>query len=264
MVSLTLQLLVVDYTDDLPASLGLLTNSYHAAKIRICEMGLIYHCGVRAPLAFVDRHGPDSARTRSFVITSLTKCVDAIKLYLDQFLSMDPHVDNSLPLEEWCRLTLALFVAYKLSVPLIELPSWDPRLAQETLDLELYLGAFVDRLHGNCWNEDLSLALRNRSLYTVLPELLDSARTSFTQARIFMHTVPRGKQVHIDLLGEEHFGDGESTNAHFSGASSQGKCPVTEFWTREAPQVDLAEDLDWLNWPNDLPQAFPGEGLGAS
>ncbi|KAK3717731.1 hypothetical protein LTR37_005502 [Vermiconidia calcicola] len=166
---------------------GLFVNRYHAAQVRIYEMGLLYHFQVDRRCSTV----PEAAAGQPYSRANLVSCVDAIKRYLDCFLALDPTLHIQLPYDEWSRLVVALFVLYKLSVGPKELPGWEVSICRSTIDLEAYLSDVVGRLqHGNQPEDPPDVA--SGGLYHLLPAILESAKASFVAARDTPHLVTPG------------------------------------------------------------------------
>jgi len=185
------------------------------------------------------------------LVLYLAKCVDAIKDYLDSFKAMDSAMDDRLPLEEWLRLMLAFFVAYKLSAKLIELPGWDVSFVRVTIDLEVYLASFVDRFQFARLGADSVAALYGAGLYSVFPEILDSAKISYIMARDRPHEINNTLRVHSNLGGGEFGGD--SLRAVGPAHTSRGReCPATGFWRNEARQADSTGEFDSLASSDDF------------
>jgi hypothetical protein len=190
-------------------------------------MGLIYHFGARAPLFHEDESNAATLQAQTMIVANLSKCVDSVRDYLDCFRAMDPAIDDSLPLEEWFRFIAAFFMAYKLSVKLIEFPQWNVQLARQSLDLEKYMSIFVDRLRRDSTNSD---AVSAGDVYSVLGDILDGARSSFILVR-------DGEfELHDDVCPHKTFDSevgalGSKPAAQQRPASlAQGKCPATSFW----------------------------------
>ena len=224
---------------------------YHAAKIRLFEMGIIYTFDAREPLTWVDKSSVSTIHAQNMLISNLSKSVDAIREYLDYFLSTNMAVDNRLPLEEWFRFVLAFFVAYKLSVKLREFPQWDVRYARETLDLEKYLTAFIDRFRASQADQDISVASSGEDIYSVLPDVLESARASFIVARDHPEQIDSQFRAHIDPGSVSTKKGTSSGTTPFPSTAHKG-CPATGFWRAEAVQADT-------NWLTPPVEAFLGD-----
>lgn len=216
---------------------GLLTNQYHAAKISIWEMGLVFHFEIRRPLAPTVGHDSVRSDAQTTIFSNLTTCIDALREYLDVFLAMDVSFYPHLPLEEWNRVVMAFFILYRLSAGLPEFPSWNVSCARFTVDLEQYLAQAIDRIRQSRPDEgDNKIA--SADLYTVLPEILESAKASYVLQRDHPEQVPAGMKAHIDVGTGRPFRNNASSTPRSFGSSSRVKCPATGFWAREARQMD--------------------------
>jgi hypothetical protein len=208
-------------------TVDLFANRYHATKTWIYEMGLVYHFGARAPLFREDETNAATLQAQTMIVANLSKCVDSIRAYLDCFQAMDPTMDDSLPLEEWFRFIAAFFMAYKLSVKLIEFPQWNVELARQSIDLEKYLTTFVKRLRSHSPSGD---TVCSGDIYSVLPEILDSARSSFILARDFPHEIDDTFRVHVSVDSEQGLVGPQPRSRQQPSSLKQGKCPATSFW----------------------------------
>lgn len=218
------------------------TTGYHTAKIRILEMGLVYHFGPRVALNCKDLAAEALARTNDDINRHLTSCVDAIRDSLNALLATDPALDIFMPLEENFRIIMSFFVAYKLSVKLIEVPQWDVNVARETFDLHDYLGRFMDRFRASQTSEDFAVASAGHDIYSLLPDVLESARNSYLFARSNPDAVDDKFQVHVDLGAAS-----KASAVPKVQKPSRGQCPATSFWTAEAMQVDMLDRYEWLS-----------------
>lgn len=197
-------------------------------------MGLIYH--FRLDRTSIVPHLA-CAEAQSDITESLIKCVDAVKGYLDSFLSLQCPSDR-LPFEEWLRLIVAFFVLYKLSVKLPEVPAWNFECARRIIDLEAYLVTVISRLL-TARSENAQLdAQAGENLYAVLPEILKSAKESYIATRDRPDHYGNTDRVHIDLS--------QSRQPHNMGSSNHRlrtpgivRCPITSHW------ASLADAEDW-------------------
>ena len=73
------------------------------------------------------------------VISNLVKCVSSTKEYLDLFFAIPAAEHTSLPISAWYQVILAVFVLYRLSVGLPEVPEWNREIAHQSVDLQEYL-----------------------------------------------------------------------------------------------------------------------------
>lgn len=227
-------------------------NGFVATKMRIFEMGLVYYWGT--PRKKLDL-GAHRHRTESSINGHFIKCIDAVKDYLDRFLdtnATDHQTSNlsRLLFEDWYRLIFAFFVAYKLSIKVVELPSWDTQYARSTFNLEAYLTTFSDKLRRmQSQSELVGDWSQGIDLFSVFPDILESAKVSFVMARDWPQSIPEELHVHIDVHRKRpsYVQDG-----HLGGSTNEtglGKCPATSFWRREALRVDAAADWTWFDRP---------------
>ncbi len=223
-------------------STGLLANRYHAAKMWIYEMGLIYHFFVPRSSKAAETDA-SLACSNPALIANLTKCVDAIKAYFDVMLATPIGDLPYLPFEEWNRFIMAFFVLYKLSVGLPDVSDWDPQLTRQTVDLEVYLSFAIECLRASRAEEAVP-DIAASGMFAVMPEILESARTSYAAKRAnpgYAGHIP----VHMDL------GPATATNLQQSkglplGHPSVGRrsmCPATGYWMRQAVHTDHEETL---------------------
>jgi len=223
---------------------GLSTTRYYATKIWIYELGLIYHfrpdrTNVAPQLAF----GSD----QSDFVKSLTRCVDAIKGYLDSFLTLESESDI-LPFEEWLRLILACFVLYKLSVRLPEVTAWNFEYARRTIDLEAYLAALISHIRTARCEANQPDTMVGENLYAVLPEVLETAKASYVATRDAPHRHRSDAKVHMDLTVPRRSQIMENIST-MSGTSKSVRCPATGCWANLASDEDRHDELYGLVLP---------------
>nr|OQO32678.1 hypothetical protein B0A51_00056 [Rachicladosporium sp. CCFEE 5018] len=173
---------------------GNFAGKYHAAKIWIYEMGLLFHFSLArsCPVVVLGVSGS------SALLANLVGCVDQIKCYLDWFLAVDVACYNKMPCEEIGRLILAFFVLYKLSVGPREIAGWDVQLSRNTLDLEIYLQRSATQLEQAKTNDGVPFGI-SETLYHVLPLILESARASYVDARESCSVMAEIERAHLDL-----------------------------------------------------------------
>ncbi|KAJ5159732.1 uncharacterized protein N7482_006736, partial [Penicillium canariense] len=158
---------------------ALLLNSYHAAKIRIFEMGLVYNYGQ-------PRRHPKNAEDSTILsaspmlISNLIRCVESTKAYLDFFFTIPEMEYHKLSFSIWYQVVLAVFVLYRLSVGVSEVPEWDVNLTKASLDVEEYLGVLSSHLQ----SIRLDTAVLPKSLFTMMPEIIASVETSYATAMV--------------------------------------------------------------------------------
>ncbi|KAL2864819.1 uncharacterized protein BJX67DRAFT_199506 [Aspergillus lucknowensis] len=162
-------------------SSGLVINGYHAAKIRVYEMGLVYRYGQRKLPPLKVQEYSNTSYTPPMIIANLTNSVLSTIEYLEFFFAIPTAEYNSLPISMWYQVILAVTVLYRLSTGLSEVPGWDVDIAQETVDVKQYLGELSSHLQAI--EQDPSRELPTRNLYVMMPEIMESVQTSYELAR---------------------------------------------------------------------------------
>ncbi|KAL2796986.1 hypothetical protein BJX66DRAFT_323631 [Aspergillus keveii] len=170
-----------DWWSDLPADLRqniLLHHGYLAAKIRASDMGLAYNYGQsrRPPSALKD---PTASATCPALIANLIRCTQLTKEYLDLFFTIPETEYTSLPFCIWYKVVIAVFILYRLSTGVSEVPEWDVTLTQQTFEVDEYFRRLSSRLEFLRAEEEVP----NKSLFTMVPEIINSVRTSYELAR---------------------------------------------------------------------------------
>ncbi|KAL4992686.1 hypothetical protein BDW68DRAFT_148568 [Aspergillus falconensis] len=160
----------------------ILTSGYHAVKIRIYEMGLVYKYG-RGKQSPAGVPGDSMTPSSSRVTLNLTKSLICAKEFLDIFMAIPEGEHDKLPLSVWYQLILAVIVLYKLSVGLPDTPDWGREIAQETVNLPEYLDALTYRLRCSelrgCVESQPS---KNKCLFQMFPDMVESVKSSFVSA----------------------------------------------------------------------------------
>ncbi|KAL3455335.1 hypothetical protein BJX64DRAFT_295152 [Aspergillus heterothallicus] len=178
----------------------LLIHSHQATKIRIYELGLVYNYGhSRHSANATSTPNPSSLLQYSSpaLISNLIRCTESVKEYLDLFLTIPETEYHTLPFCIWYKVIIAIFILYRLSVGISEVPEWDVALAQQTVDIEVYLGTLVSRLE--VLQKESSAA--NKSLYTMMPEIINSVRTSYVLASEDAAKVVQAQHPHQAFAG---------------------------------------------------------------
>ncbi|KAL3495894.1 hypothetical protein BJX62DRAFT_144842 [Aspergillus germanicus] len=169
-----------EWWSGLPADLRqniLLHHGYLAAKIRASDMGLAYNYGhSRRPSSALK--DPTASTTCPALITNLTRCTQLTKEYLDLFFTIPQTEYTSLPFCIWYKVVIAVFVLYRLSTGVSEVPEWDVTLTQQTFDVDEYFRRLSSHLEFLRADE-----VSNKSLFTMVPEIINSVRTSYDMAR---------------------------------------------------------------------------------
>lgn len=156
-------------------------NFYYAVKIRIEEMGLVYCYGQRRPPSPKEQEDHTMLSAPPMVVGNLIKCLSSTREYLDYFFTLPIADLSSLPFSAWYQVILTVFVLYRLSVGLPELPEWDVEIAQHTVDLGYYLDTLLSHLQTIKPSEDRQIP--TESLFSRLPEIIGSVKSSYTSAK---------------------------------------------------------------------------------
>ncbi|KAL3437017.1 hypothetical protein BDV09DRAFT_163500 [Aspergillus tetrazonus] len=161
---------------------AMLTSGYHAVKIRIFEMGLVYKYGQRkGPPKSLPGDSMTSARPK--VTLNLTKCLISAKELFDVFMAIPEGEHDKLPLSIWYQLILAIMVLYRLSVGLPETSDWDREIAHDTVKLPECLDILTDRLRSaESKRRAESQPSNDKCLFTIFPDMVESVRESFISA----------------------------------------------------------------------------------
>ncbi|KAJ5241821.1 uncharacterized protein N7469_000148, partial [Penicillium citrinum] len=203
----------------------LLVNAYYAVKIRIQEMGLVYCYGLIRPQRRNEHEDSTISSVSPMVINNLIKCVSFTKEYLDYFIALPSADLNSLPFSAWYQVIFTLFVLYRLSVGLPEVPEWNVEIAQHTVDLIHYLDLLSSQMKAIQPSADRQLP--TKSLFSRLPEIIGNVKTSYTSVK------------------ESHMHDHDSRNAHpeflasiekASSSQRQYRCPALRYSSRNTFQ----------------------------
>ncbi|OOQ88739.1 hypothetical protein PEBR_11243 [Penicillium brasilianum] len=180
----------------------LIINGYYAAKIRIQEMGLVYCYGRRRPPSPKTQECSTLLSAHPMVINNLTKCLSSAKEYLDYFCALPASEHRTLPFSAWYQVIFTVFVLYRLSVGLSEVPQWDVEIAQQTLDLRYYIDTLLSHLQEIKPLPDRKIP--TKSLFTRLPEIIGSVRTSYALAKENPAEVRDSHHAHYDLMSSNN------------------------------------------------------------
>jgi hypothetical protein len=164
---------------------------YHAVRVMIYEVGLVHRFG-RQRTTVPKTHTQGFSDTLDALNITFQSCVNAAKDYLDCFISTLTPEYHHLPFEEWTRLTLALFVLYKLAIGLPEVPGWDPEMARSTCDLDQYLTNLLNRLKPLPENATASFD----TIFHIFPAIMESVKVSHKLACEHPSMFPQGFQTH--------------------------------------------------------------------
>lgn len=177
-------------------------------------MGIAYRYGRGGPTS----PGPANSTSpqSSQVTLNLTKCVMAAKEYLDLFIAVPTDEYSKLPLATWYQAILSTMVLYRLCIGLSNIPDWDGRIAQESVNLEQYL----DELNSRLQLVDGKPAAETQCspanyLFTMFPEILDSVKTSYISAKQCSNHNNDGSDPHRSLGGHPTKGMPSSTRGPY-------------------------------------------------
>ncbi|KAJ5394293.1 uncharacterized protein N7487_011934, partial [Penicillium crustosum] len=204
----------------------LLINSYHAVKIRIQEMGLVYCYGQRRPPPPKAQNDSTILSTPPMVISNLVKCVRSTKEYLDLFFAIPTAEHTSLPISAWYQVILAVFVLYRLSVGLPEVPEWNREIAHQSVDLQGYLDTLLSSLQAIKPSPDRQIPTKN--LFSMLPQILGSVQISYALAKENLGQVHDSNRAHHEL------GASKITASYTRGTH---RCPALRYSNRQVAQA---------------------------
>ncbi|GAD95625.1 conserved hypothetical protein [Paecilomyces variotii No. 5] len=204
----------------------LLINSYYSVKIRIEEMNLVYRYGQRQPPSPKAQEDSTMLSAPPMVISNLTKCVRSTKEYLDSFFAIPAAEHNNLPFSAWCQVIFTLFVLYRLSVKLPEVPEWNVEISQQTVDLQEYLDTLLSHLHVTQPSPDRQIP--TKSLFSRLPEVLGSVKTSYALAKEDLAQVRDSHEAHHQL---------KPSNTTNSSVQRPHRCPALRYSSRRVTQA---------------------------
>jgi hypothetical protein len=206
--------------------LVLLINGYYAVKIRIQEMGLVYCYGQRRPSSTKAQEGSTILSAHPMVMRNLINCVGSAKEYLDSFFAFPATEQGSLPFSAWCQVVFTIFVLYRLSVGLPEVPQWDVKFAQQILDLQEYIDILLSHLQAIEPLPDRQIP--TKSLFLRLPEIIGSVRTSYALAKENLAQVHDSRHAHHEL---------KSSNDTASSVRVLHRCPGVRYSSRPVAQA---------------------------
>lgn len=185
----------------------------------------------------------ESCLMPEFLVANLLLCVDAATQYLDSFISLSSDEYEVLPMDEWVRMTMTLFVLYKLSVGSKDLPFWDVEECRQRIDLEAYLNKIISRLRPSKHAE--MLEDESEDLYHVLPELLESVKASYIISRDWPGSITPGARVHVDMSKPFHQAKNEADHIGglLSNMDKRTRCPAFRFWNTQG--IPSNADSEW-------------------
>ncbi|KAJ5670077.1 uncharacterized protein N7477_005440 [Penicillium maclennaniae] len=199
----------------------LLINSYYAVKIRIQEMGVVYCYGRRRPPSPKAQEDSTMLSAPPMVISTLVKCVNSTKEYLDLFLAIPAAEHGILPFSAWYQVILTVFVLYRLSVGLPEVPEWNIKIAQQIADLQEYSDTLLHQLQAIEPSPDREIP--TKSLFSRLPEIIRSVKSSYVLAKENIAQVHDSRLAHHELKG---------LNNTASAVQGLHRCPALRYSSR--------------------------------
>ncbi|EKV12271.1 hypothetical protein PDIG_45960 [Penicillium digitatum PHI26] len=206
----------------------LLINGYHAVKIRIQEMGLVYCYGQRRPPPPKAQDEFTMLSTPPMIISNLVKCVSSTKEFLDFFFTIPAAQHGDLPFSTWYQFIFAIFVLYRLSVGLPEVPEWNGEIAQQSVNLQEYLERLLSNLQST--KPSLDRQIPTKSLFSMLPEIIGNVKNSYIVAKENLAHVSDSHHAHHKLGASK-------TTA--SSAPGRHRCPALRYSCRHvAPAPD--------------------------
>jgi hypothetical protein len=122
---------------------------------------------------------PTASTTCPALVTNLIQCTEFTKEYLDLFFTIPTTEYTSLPFCIWYKVVIAVFILYRLSTGVCEVPEWDVNLTQQTIDVDSYFRRLSSHLELLRADEEVP----NKSLFAMVPEIINSVRTSYEMAR---------------------------------------------------------------------------------
>lgn len=189
-------------------------------------MGLVYRYGQRGPLSPKPQENSTMLSAPPMVISNLIKCVSSAKEYLDSFFTIPTAEHNSLPFSVWCQVIVTIFVLYRLSVGLPEVPEWNVEIAQQTVDLQEYITTLSSHLQAIEPSPDRQIP--TKSLFSRLPEVMGSVKTSYALAKENLAQVLDSRHAHHEL---------NASNNTASSAPRLHRCPALRHSKRRVIQT---------------------------
>ncbi|KAL4927344.1 fungal specific transcription factor domain-containing protein [Aspergillus undulatus] len=159
----------------------LLATSYRGFLIRIHQMGLAYRHGQKQTPQNNSAH--TTMRAPPKISINLTKSVSFSKEYLDWIMVIPTNEYNKLPVAIWYQLILAITVLYKLSLGLSNIPGRDSGIAQQTANLEGYLGILSNRMRSTLTTYHSKPWPHTQRFFAMLSKMMDNTRNSCQTAR---------------------------------------------------------------------------------
>ncbi|KAL5337892.1 hypothetical protein BJX70DRAFT_408960 [Aspergillus crustosus] len=211
----------------------LVVNAYYAVKLRIQEMGLVYCYGQRRPPSQKTPLNATMFSTQSKVIISLTQCVGSAKDYLDWFFTIPMSEYSILPFSAWYQIVLVVFVLYRLSVGLSEVPGWNVEIAHQTLDFHEYLDILLAQLQVIDPERISDREIPSKSLFSRLSEIIGGVKTSYLLA----------SENHDPMQGRDSRHAHLELKAAASPLYRQHRCPALRYSSRHAGQAPNQDAL---------------------
>lgn len=190
-------------------------------------MGLVYRYGPRNPPVPKGQENSTLLSMPPRVISNLIKCVSSAKESLDYFLAIPITRHSNLPFATWYQVILTIFVLYRLSVGLPEAPEWDVEIVHQGVDLMAYFDTMLSYLRVMKPSPDHQIA--TKSLFSRLPEVMESVRTSYA--------VARGNLAEIRDIHNAHHELKDLNNTAPSSSRRLHRCPALRYSNRKVTQV---------------------------
>ena len=192
-------------------------------------MGLVYRYGQRAPPFPKAQEDCTLLSVPPMVINNLIKCVSSTKESLDSFLAIPVTKHSNLPFSTWYHVILTVFVLYRLCVGLPEVPEWNVEIAQQTVDLQAYFDTLLSYLQLMKPSPDRQIP--TKSLFSRLPEVMESVRTSYALARENLAEVRDSRNAHHEL------------NNTASSVQRLHRCPALRYSSRKVAEAPSQPSL---------------------
>jgi hypothetical protein len=189
-------------------------------------MGLVYRYGQRQSSFPKAQEDSTLLSVPPMVISNLIKCVSSTKESFDSFLAIPLTEYSSLPFSTWYWVILTLFVLYRLSVGLLEVPEWNVEIAQQTVDLQAYFDTLLSYLQVIKPSPDRQIP--TKSLFSRLPEIMESVRTSYASAKNNLAEAGDSRNAHHEL---------KASNSTASSVQRLHRCPALRYSNRQVTQV---------------------------
>lgn len=202
----------------------MLQFGYLVLRTKIFGIGLA--CPMRRSCVSGIHESYDASTTSSLTETFL-QSIEAAKQAFDAFLQTSPDLLNHLSITEWYHIIFIVIVLYRLSIGLPRMLHWNVQLARHTVDLETYLTCLIEIIVLSRNNLSVT-ANQSFSLYSMLPDILTSVKTSYTIASTSTNTSSDPVCAHEDLR--------KVSSEVSAGMGKRGaRCPGFRYITGQRP-----------------------------